>query len=64
MDGVRQGSILGPLLYIILTGYLPEIMTGNIDPAAQAAASCYADDSTGVTMSKTWDSNDTAMGDI
>ena len=39
-------------------------MTSNIDPAAQAEASCYADDSTGVTMSKTWDSTDTAMGDI
>ena len=63
--GVRQGSILEALLYIILTGDLPKIMNNNVDPAAaQATASCYADDSTGVTMSKSLDSTDMAMQEI
>ena len=59
--GVRQGSILGPLLYIILTSGLPEAMCSNIDPAAKAVASCYADDSSGVSMSKLWEDIDKAL---
>ena len=62
--GVRQGSILGPLLYIILTGDLPKIMTSNVDLAAQAAALLYADDTTGITQSKTWECTDKAMSEI
>ena len=62
--GVRQGSILGPLLYILLTGDLPRIVTDNIEPDAQAAVKLYADDTSGVIFAKTWEQTDKAMTTI
>ena len=50
--GVRQGSILGPLLYIILTGDLPEIMTSNIDLAAAPESQCQR---LGTVLTRQWE---------
>ena len=53
--GVPQGSILAPLLFIILTGDLPgEVLTG-LDPKTMTAVIQYADDTSGLCASRSWE---------
>ena len=62
--GVRQGSVLGPLLYILLTGDLPRMVTEKVEPAAQVATKLYADDTSAMSASKSWELTDKAMDEI
>ena len=59
--GVRQGSVLGPLIFIILTGDLPRMVTESANTAAQVSTSLYADDTTSLVASGTWEETDEAM---
>ena len=53
--GVPQGSILAPLMFIILTGDLAgEVLTG-IDSKIKSAVIQYADDTSGLCASKSWE---------
>ena len=62
--GVRQGSVLGPLLFILLTGDLPKTVTSDLDPAAQTSVSLYADDTSSVTASETWEKVEIGMSEV
>ena len=45
--GVPQGSILGPLLYVLFTNDLPDVLQSNLLEAQEnESIVCYADDST------------------
>lgn len=54
--GVRQGSILGPLLFIIYTAGLPDVAR-----ALGILAGVYADDTSGLSIRKTWEESDSSM---
>ena len=62
--GVRQGSVLGPLLFILLTGDLPRSVTRDVDPATQTTVSLYADDTSSVTASQTWEKVERGMSKV
>ena len=53
--GVPQGSILAPLMFIILTGDLAgEVLIGT-DSKTKSAVIQYADDTSGLCASKSWE---------
>ena len=58
--GVPQGSILAPLLFIILTGDLPESIIARVNTKSTAGATLYADDTSAYISSKSWEENETA----
>ena len=60
--GVRQGSVLGPLLFIILTSKLPKTVLNGLLTAADIIL--YADDTSSVIASKDWSTTNAAMDQI
>ena len=60
--GVRQGSVLGPLLFIILTSKLPKTVLNGLLTAANIIL--YADDTSSVIASKDWSTTNAAIDQI
>ena len=58
--GVPEGSIMAPLLFIILTGDLPESILARVNPKSTAGVTLYADDTSAYIASKTWEETETA----
>ena len=62
--GVRQGSVIGPLLFILLTSDLPKLVSDNVKPEAKTALNMYADDTSSMCASKSWEVTNRAMAQI
>ena len=59
--GMPQGSILAPLMFIILTGDLPHKISENVNPKTASEACLYADDTSAYISSRSWEENEMAQ---
>ena len=59
--GVRQGSVLRPLLFVLLTGVLPRIVIKSVTPENQMSMSLYADDTSTLVATRAWEDTDRTM---
>ena len=59
--GVRQGSVLGPLLFVLLTGDLPRNVFNSVTPESQMSMSLYADDTSTLVATRAWEDTEQIM---
>ena len=59
--GVRQGSVLGPLLFVLLTGDLPRTVIKSVTPENKVSMSLYADDTSTLVATRAWEETDKIM---
>ena len=59
--GVPQGSILAPLLFLLVTGDLPRTISSGVGPTVSAGVTLYADDTSGTIATRTWEDTEAAM---
>ena len=58
---MRQGSVLRPLLFVLLTGVLPRIVIKSVTPENQMSMSLYADDTSTLVATRARGDTDKIM---